>query len=283
VDCRRLLAHQPPSAYLRRGLIWNASVTVSREPIFNVPTVVLVLIALLCVVHAVFMLVLSPAQATEFLITLSFIPARYDLSVLADESWVHGWGAAGWSFVTYAFLHGSFSHLFFNVIWLLAFCTPVARRFGALRFTLFFMVTAAAGAFAHLITHLGEMLPMVGASAAISGAMAAALRFVFQSGGPLGLLRKADAHAYHVPAAPLGAMLRSPRALAFIAVWFGVNALFGATGLAMPGTEAQSVAWQAHVGGFLAGLFGFAAFDREAPPAPDAEIEASEGADLPHG
>ena len=46
-------------------------------------------------------------------------------------------------------------------------------------------VTAAAGAGAHLATHFGEFVPLVGASAAISGAMAAALRFAFEAGGPL--------------------------------------------------------------------------------------------------
>jgi membrane associated rhomboid family serine protease len=233
--------------------------------------IVLVLIALCGLVHAVFVLVLTQEQSTEFLITFAFIPARYDLALLAHESFVRGWGAAVWTFVSYAFIHGNLSHLFFNMIWLLAFGTPVARRFGPLRFLLFFLVTGVAGALAHLATHYGEMLPMVGASAAISGAMAAALRFVFQRGGPLGLLRSVEPQAYQVPAAPLGAMLRNPRALLFMAVWFGTNALFGIGMVAMPGIE-QSVAWEAHVGGFLAGLLGFAAFDpvRElSPPEPE--------------
>ncbi len=248
--------------------------TTPREPVFNVPAIVLVLIALLGLVHAVFVLVLTQTQSTEFLITFAFIPARYDLALLAEESFVHGWGAAVWSFVTYAFIHGDLNHLFFNVVWLLAFGTPVARRFGLVRFLAFFVATAAAGAAVHLATHLDEMLPMVGASAAISGAMAAAMRFVFQRGGPLGLLRSVEAEAYRVPAAPLSVMLRNPRVLAFIAVWFGINALFGATGVSMPGVE-QSVAWQAHVGGFLAGLFGFAAFD----PVRDSPLPAPAGTD----
>jgi membrane associated rhomboid family serine protease len=227
---------------------------------FNVPMVVLAIVALLGIVHAVFVLVLTPQQASEFLLLFSFIPARYDAAVLAGESWMHGWGAAAWTFVTYAFIHGDLGHLFFNVVWLLAFGTPVARRFGPLRFTTFFAVTAAAGAAAHLVTHFGEMAPMIGASASISGAMAAAMRFVFQRGGPLGLLGNRDEEAYRVPPAPLTTMLRDPRVLAFLAVWFGTNILFGVGTITMPGV-AQSVAWQAHIGGFLAGLFGFALFD----------------------
>ena len=131
-----------------------------------------------------------------------------------------------WTFVTYAFIHGDLNHLFFNAVWLLAFASPVARRFGAVRFLLFYGVTAAAGAAVHLATHFGELLPMIGASAAISGAMAAAMRFAFQPGGPLGLWGGSD-EAYRVPAVPLTVALRDQRLLAFLLVWFGVNALFG--------------------------------------------------------
>jgi membrane associated rhomboid family serine protease len=252
----------------------------SRERVFNVPFVVVALAVAMGIEHAIYSLVLTPGQQNQLLILFAFIPVRYDLTLLAAESWARGWGAAVWTFVTYAFIHGNLSHLFFNMIWLLAFGTPVARRFGALRFLLFFLVTAAAGAAVHLATHVGEILPMVGASAAISGAMAAALRFVFQRGGPLGLLRSADEEAYRVPAASLGTMLRSRSALLFIIVWFGTNALFGMGMVAMPGIE-QSVAWEAHIGGFLAGLFGFALFDPvrdSALPAPaDPGYEADAG------
>ena len=231
-----------------------------RERVFNVPRVVIATIALLGAVHTLFVLVLTPEQANQFLLLFSFIPARYDQAVLAAESLTYGWGAAVWTFVTYAFIHGDVAHLFFNAVWLLAFGTPVARRFGALRFTVFFAMTAAAGAAAHLVTHFGEMAPMIGASASISGAMAAAMRFVFQRGGPLGRLRNRGEESYRVPPAPLTKMLRDPRVLAFLAVWFGTNILFGVGTITIPGV-AQSIAWQAHIGGFLAGLFGFALFD----------------------
>jgi len=233
----------------------------TRERIFNVPVVVLSLLAAMGLVHAVYELVLTQAQATDFLILFSFIPARYDLQVLSQLWWVTGWGAAAWTFVTYAFMHGGLAHLFFNGVWLLAFGTPVARRFGALRFLIFFLATAAVGAAVHLAVHFGERLPMVGASAAISGAMAAAMRFAFQRGGPLGALRSDDDDAYRVPATPLSAMLRDPRVLVFLAVWFGVNLLFGLGAVAIPGEENIGIAWEAHIGGFLAGLLGFALFD----------------------
>lgn len=256
------VAALPPEARppISPSPFWMPYVTAPRERMFNVPTAVLATVALLGLIHAVSVLALTQDQTTEFLLSFAFIPARYDWAVLAAEPWTRGWGAAAWTFVTYAFIHGDLNHLFFNAVWLLAFGTPVARRFGTLRFMIFFAATAAAGAAVHLATHFSEMLPMIGASAAISGAMAAAMRFVFQRGGPLGLLRSGDEGAYHVPAATLGMMLRDPRVLAFLAVWFGVNILFGMGTVAMPGVQ-QSVAWQAHIGGFLTGLFAFPLFD----------------------
>jgi hypothetical protein len=60
--------------------------------------------------------------------------------------------------------------------------------------------------------------------------------------------------------APLTSSLQDPRALAFLLVLFGVNLLFGLGSISMAGVE-QAIAWQAHIGGFLAGLLAFAAFD----------------------
>jgi len=230
------------------------------EPVFNVPRVITATLALLIAVHAVRELVLSDSDNIEFLLLFAFIPVRYDPTVLAMGSMPGGLGAQVWTFVSYALIHGDIMHLSVNGVWLLAFGSPIARRFGALRFLVFFMVTAAAGALAHLVTHVGDLQPMVGASAAISGCMAASMRFVFQRGGPLHLLRESDEQAYRIPALPLMTVLRDRRILAFLVAWFAVNALFAFTAAPIIGTG-QVVAWQAHIGGFLAGLIAFAAFD----------------------
>ena len=241
------------------------------EPVFNVPRVITAILALLIGIHALREFVLSDNENIEFLLLFAFIPVRYDASVLAMGSMPGGLGAEAWTFVTYALIHGDWIHLSVNGVWLLAFGSPIARRFGAARFLVFFVVTAAAGAIAHLFTHVGDLQPMIGASAAISGCMAAAMRFVFQRGGPLHLLRESDADAYRVPALPLVTALRDRRILVFLIAWFAINALFAFTAAPIIGTG-QVVAWQAHIGGFLAGLIAFAAFD----PVPKAEIANSE-------
>ena len=238
-----------------------------REPIFNVPPVVVATVAVLLLVHALRMFVLTDQQDTQFLLSFAFIPARYDASVLTGGALPGGIAADVWTFFTYAFIHADLLHIGLNLAWLLPFGTALARRFGAWRYVGFMLVMAAAGACAHLVTHPGAMVPMIGASAAISGAMAAAMRFVFQQGGPLGVFRAGgDAATYRVPAASLVATLRDPRFLIFLVVWIGLNALFG-LGTVSIGTEAgQEIAWQAHIGGFFAGLILFNAFDPVIPP-----------------
>ncbi len=245
----------------------------TREPIFNIPPVVLWLTACLCLIHVLVAFVLSPDESEAVLEWFAFDPLRYHSSVTLDNALPGGLPAAIWTFVTYAFLHGSLAHLGFNLIWLVAFGTPVARRFGTRRFLVFFAFTAATGALAHLISYFGENVPIIGASAAVLGMMAAAMRFVFQPGGPLHLLRLSEAETYQVPAKSLAGMVRDPRIILFVLVWFGLNALLGLPLFAMPGVEAN-VAWQAHIGGFVGGVLAFTVFD-PVTPAPIAESEGS--------
>jgi membrane associated rhomboid family serine protease len=65
--------------------------------------------------------------------------------------------------------------------------------------------------------------------------------------------------------------LRTPRVLGFLGVWFGVNIIFGIGSIGI-GTEGATVAWQAHIGGFFAGLLLFSLFD----PVPRAVSDAAD-------
>jgi len=236
-----------------------------REPLFNLPTVVVVLLAVMALVHGVREWFLTQDQDILVLLDFAFIPARYDASPVPGGVFPGGAGAEVWSFVSYALLHGSWMHLGVNAVWFMAFGSPLARRFGALRFIAFFAVTAAAGAAMHLVTNSGSIAPMVGASASISGAMAATMRFAFQRGGPLGMWRSTDDEAFRVPALSLSGAFSDARVLLFVGVWFGINILFGLWSSPLTGSD-EVVAWQAHIGGFLAGLLLFSWFD----PAPRA-------------
>ena len=228
-----------------------------RQPIFNVPGIVAALALLLVAINGVRTMVLSERSDIELLTYLAFIPARYSLPGALGLP--DGIGPKAWTFVSYGLLHANWMHLIVNLVWLLAFGTPVARRFGNWRFAVFCAVTAAAGAFAHFVTHPEGVAPLVGASAAISGTMAAAVRFAFGPGGALSAGGR-SIFADHQPAGSLMENLRDGRVLIFLVAWFALNLLFG-LGFSLPGADGAEVAWQAHVGGFVAGLLLFSLFD----------------------
>ena len=96
----------------------------------------------------------------------------------------------------------------------------------------------------------------------MSGATAAAIRFVFAPGLRFGALGD-DAVVRAIPAERFGQLWRNSRALLFIAIWFATNILFGA-GLVPIFGEETSIAWEAHIGGFLVGLWLFPLLDRGA-------------------
>ncbi len=229
------------------------------DPLFNVPGVVLAIIAICALVLAGQTYMLTDDRS--FIACFGFVPARYNGTALPAWMCPAGTGAEIWSFVTYAFLHGDITHLTMNAVWFLPFGSAVARRFGSLRTLAFFAATASGAALMHLVTHWGEVIPMVGASGAVSGFMAGAIRFAFQHGGPLTVFRPGDPAAYLVPAAPLSSALRDPRIVVFLAVWFALNLLAGVVGIGAAGEEDQTIAWEAHIGGFLAGLLLFPLFD----------------------
>ena len=229
------------------------------EPIFNVPPVILGLCVAMALAHGARSF-LDENSDLSVLLWFAFIPARYDPGLTNSLQFPGGLGPDIWTFVTYSFLHAEILHITVNLVWLLAFGSAVAWRFGGMRFLLFFAATAAAGAAAFLFTHFGDLVPLVGASGAISGAMAAACRFVFADEGPLGVFRGRDRAAYLVPAVPLREALKNRRVVAFLGVWFVLNFLFGLSTLSENFTNA-TVAWEAHLGGFLAGLLLFRLFD----------------------
>lgn len=218
--------------------------TSQDQPFLRAPAVVLGLIAVLIGAHAVRILAFA-RESDALFVTYGFVPARYSAHYLAS----HGVNPGSWidqalPFVTYLFLHGSFTHVIVNSLWLLAFGPVVARRFGWLLFLPFFLVCGIAGAAAHLACAWGSPAPVIGASAAISGLMGAAFRMLplpSEAGRPL-------------------APIFSTRILLWSGFWVLVNVLAGVTGLGTGG-EVQLVAWQAHLGGYIAGLLLAGPFD----------------------
>jgi membrane associated rhomboid family serine protease len=248
-----------------------------REPVFNLPPVVSWMIAAFALVHIVRVFLLTPMQDAGVILTFSFIPLRYHAD-LAGLDFPGGQGAEFWTPVTYAFLHGDFMHLAVNSIWLTAFGSALAWRFGAMRFLAFSGLAAVAGAAAHYLAHSEDLVPVVGASGAISGHMAAVSRFMFQRGGPLRSMRR-NPEMFQAPALPLIGVLTDRRVLAFLGIWLGLNLVFGLGGVTVSGEQA-AIAWEAHVGGFLFGLIAFSWFDPVRPSQPT-DLETTDPTDAP--
>jgi membrane associated rhomboid family serine protease len=239
----------------------NAHQRRAEPPAFNAPGIVLALIIGILGAFAVFSYLPEETQES-LLIQFALFPARFT-AVPGHPDMAFPGGAAGdvWSLFTYTFMHGSWTHAIVNCVWLLAFGSPVAQRIGPVRFTLFYFLCGVIGAFTHVWLNAGSLVPVIGASAAISGLMGGAARFVFLTGGPLGGLG-GRAYATVAPRAhaSIGRALTDRRVLIFVAVWIGLNFLFGPTGITLTG-QPVSVAWEAHLGGFLAGLLLFGFFD----------------------
>lgn len=228
-----------------------------QPPAFNIPTAIVFATAALVGLHLL-RVSLPDEESLRMLLALAFIPARYEGEIpgLPGGEW-----SAVTSFVTYMFVHGDWTHLAVNTVWMLAFGSAVAKRIGNLRFTLFSLLCGVVGALTHLAIHFGEPVPVVGASAAISGQMAGAVRFMFGAGRAVVAL---PANLESVPLAGIGQTLANPRFLLFLGVWVLLNILFGLGGMQIDGAG-SSIAWEAHIGGFLCGLFAFGLFDRGIP------------------
>ncbi|MBB4301697.1 membrane associated rhomboid family serine protease [Rhodobium orientis] len=245
-----------------------------KEPMFNLPPVILWLSGVMVVIHSIRAFLLDQVQDVDVMVLFAFLPMRYDPEIAARTIFPGGIAADVWTFVTYGLLHGDFVHLAVNVFWLAAFGSAVAWRFGAVRFLLFCAVTTVFGAFVHLAAHFGEAVPMIGASAAVSGLMAAAARFAFSGQGAIAGGR-GNQRRWHRPAPPLLAALSDRRVFVFLAVWFGLNIVVGLNSGSFFG-DGTTIAWEAHIGGFLAGLLLFPLFD----PVPS-NPQGPQGIDLP--
>ena len=146
--------------------------------------------------------------------------------------WPLGSGFFGpWQTVTYAFLHGNFNHLFFNMFALWMFGLPIERAWGTQRFLLFYLVCVLGAAATQLIVQqaTGAMYPTIGASGAVFGLLLA-YGVTWPDNRVLLIF-------FPVPI----------KAKWFVLIYGAIELIFGVTGT-MPG-----VAHFAHLGGLVGG------------------------------
>lgn len=220
------------------------------QPATNVPPALL-LISLACiVVHLVRMHGLSADTDRAVIVNFAFIPLRYaepyfviDLPTIISP-------------LTYSFIHGDWAHLLINIVWLVAFGSPVAWRLGWWRICLFWLFTAVCAAALHAALYWNDPVPLIGASGAVSGFMGAAARFGFRTD------RRNPRSGFGGRRLGVVETLSKPPIVFFLLIWMVANYLAGA---GLFGGDAGSIAWEAHVGGLVAGFFGIDLVDRQKP------------------
>ncbi|HWA39604.1 MAG TPA: rhomboid family intramembrane serine protease [Burkholderiales bacterium] len=87
-----------------------------------------------------------------------------------------GDGFAPWQLVTYSFLHGGMTHLFFNMLGLYMFGPDIERLFGSRFFAFYYLAAVLAAALLHLAVTMamgGPAVPAVGASGGLYGLLLA--------------------------------------------------------------------------------------------------------------
>jgi membrane associated rhomboid family serine protease len=137
---------------------------------------------------------------------------------------------------TAMFLHGSFIHLLGNMLYLWIFGNNVEDFLGHGKFILFYMVSGFFAAFIHTFSDFNSSIPMIGASGAIAGIL----------GAYLILFPRANVSTLFIFII-FFKIIKVPAVL-ILGLWFLIQLLNA-------GNEGGSVAWYAHVGGFLTGVF----------------------------
>src|SRR3989454_6233533 len=141
------------------------------------------------------------------------------------------------------FLHGGWLHLLGNMLFLFVFGRSVEDRFGHLKFTLIYFLGGLGGAIVHIFFSAGSRVPSIGASGAIAGVL--------------------GAYAASFPGARITTIIPlffffwtvEVPALLLLGYWFLIQFFTGFAMLAIQSATGGGVAWWAHVGGFLVGLF----------------------------
>ncbi len=144
---------------------------------------------------------------------------------------------------TSMFLHGGWAHILGNMLFLWIFGRNVEDSIGHFKFLVFYLLCGVAAAAAQVALSPDSTVPMIGASGAISGVLGAYL-LLFPRARVLVLF----------PIWIFWRVFYLPAVL-YLVFWFGLQFLSGMAALNSVDVNGGGVAFWAHVGGFIAGMF----------------------------
>jgi len=206
---------------------------VSDEPKTRTVPFVNVALIIACVLVFVYELTLSQIDINRFFHDYGVVPKELS-DWLEEPSGLEEPATV----ITSSFVHGGALHLGGNMLYLWVFGDNIEDALGHLLYPLFYLVAAVGAVAAQVVIDTDALIPMVGASGAISGVM----------GGYFVLYPTARVNVL------FGFFLLPVPAIVLIGFWFALQLL---TGFATVGTAegaSEGVAVWAHVGGFLTGL-----------------------------
>jgi len=174
---------------------------------------------------------LGSSALKGFIFTWGLIPSH--LFTDPSKAWITIFSAM--------FLHGGWLHILSNMWVLYIFGDNVEARMGSMRYLIFYLLSGVAAALLQAYLLPASQVPMIGASGAIAGVLGAYL--ILSPGARIASL---------VPIFFIFTIIEIP-AFIFLLFWF-VSQLFSGL-FTIQGGSASGVAWWAHVGGFLFGVF----------------------------
>jgi membrane associated rhomboid family serine protease len=149
--------------------------------------------------------------------------------------------------ITSMFLHGGLLHLGGNMLYLWIFGDNIEDRMGRFRFLAFYLICGIAAAFAQALPDANSVVPMIGASGAVSGVLGAYLVLYPRAKVLVAVPLLIVFYTFHLPA------------LAVLGVWFAGQLL---SSMAQEAGQA-GIAFRAHIGGFVAGILLIRLFLRD--------------------
>lgn len=231
----------------------------NQEPMFNLPRVILAFILLSVGIFIGRTWYLGGDGAATFLLTFCFMPMRYQY-LASGIGFPGGWAAGLWSPLTYVFLSPTLSGLVFDLLWLAAFGTAVARRFGPWRFILFSAAASVIGAGLFWLLSGDGQSVLLGPNFVVAALLGAAIRFIYAAG--LGGIMTLGGDAWRQPALGIVEMWSNVRVLQLFGFIFAANTLFAML-YASSGLDARTLLHNTL--GYIVGILLLSLFDPRVP------------------